>query len=57
MGSTETQLRKTGFVDAHRIRFGSPLGWWIGAILNFGLLQVYQVLGTKGETRAERARA
>jgi SAM-dependent methyltransferase len=40
-------LQAIGFADAKRARAGSFLSFWSGAVLNFGLVQTYQVTGTK----------
>jgi SAM-dependent methyltransferase len=45
-------LRELGIVDARRARVGSFFSFWLGAVLNFGLVQTYQVTGSKPSTPA-----
>jgi SAM-dependent methyltransferase len=42
-------LRGLGISDARRALAGSFLSFWLGAILNFGLVRTYRVTGTKPE--------
>jgi ubiquinone/menaquinone biosynthesis C-methylase UbiE len=40
-------LHAIGIADAKRARIGSFLSFWFSAVLNLGLVQTYQVTGTK----------
>ena len=40
-------LQAIGVGDAKRARIGSFLSFWLGAVLNFGLVQTYRVTGRK----------
>jgi len=40
-------LQGTGVADAKRARVGSFFSFWLGAVLNFGLVQTYRVTGRK----------
>jgi ubiquinone/menaquinone biosynthesis C-methylase UbiE len=40
-------LHEIGIADAKRARVGSFLSFWFSAVLNIGLVQTYQVTGTK----------
>ena len=40
-------LQAIGVGDAKRARIGSFLSFWLGAVLNFGLVRTYQVTGSK----------
>jgi hypothetical protein len=40
-------LREIGIGDTKRTRVGSFFSFWFIAVLNFGLVQTYQVTGTK----------
>jgi SAM-dependent methyltransferase len=40
-------LQAIGIADAKRARAGSFFSFWLGALLNFGLVQTYQVTGSK----------
>jgi SAM-dependent methyltransferase len=43
-----------GIADARRARVGSFVSFWLGAALNFGLVQTYQVTGSKPSMTAAR---
>jgi SAM-dependent methyltransferase len=45
-------LQAVGVVDAKRVRAGSSFAFWLGALLNFGLVQTYVVTGTKPSAAA-----
>src|SRR5262249_14215910 len=47
-------LQAIGITDAKRARIGSFLSFWMGAVLNFGLVQTYQVTGSKPSMVAVR---
>src|SRR5215813_6221328 len=40
-------LQGIGIADAKRARVGSSFSFWFGAVINFGLVQTYQVTGSK----------
>jgi SAM-dependent methyltransferase len=40
-------FQEIGIADAKRARVGSVFSFWLGAALNFGLVQTYQVTGSK----------
>jgi hypothetical protein len=40
-------LREIGVSDVKRARVGSFIAFWFSAILNFGLVQTYEVTGSK----------
>jgi ubiquinone/menaquinone biosynthesis C-methylase UbiE len=40
-------LQAIGVADAKRARVGSFFSFWLGAVLNFGLVRTYQVTGSK----------
>ncbi len=40
-------LQGIGITDARRARVGSFFSFWLGAVLNFGFVQTYQVTGSK----------
>jgi len=51
-------LQEIGIADAKRARVGSFFSFWLGAVLNFGFVQTYQVTGSKPSvTAARNARA
>jgi ubiquinone/menaquinone biosynthesis C-methylase UbiE len=51
-------LQKIGIANARRARVGSFLSFWFSAVLNFGLVQTYQVTGSKPPmTLAKKAQA
>jgi SAM-dependent methyltransferase len=43
-------FQEIGIADAKRSRIGSFFSFWLGAVLNFGLVQTYQVTGSKPST-------
>jgi SAM-dependent methyltransferase len=47
-------LQAIGIADAKRVRAGSFFSFWSGAVLNLGLVQTYQVTGTKPNMTAAR---
>jgi len=47
-------LQGIGITDAKRSRCGSFFSFWLGAVLNFGLVQTYQVTGSKPSMTAAR---
>src|SRR6516162_9531065 len=47
-------LHDIGIADAKRARVGSFFSFWFGAVLNFGLVQTYQVTGSKPSMTAAR---
>ena len=47
-------LQGIGITDAKRARCGSFFSFWLGAVLNFGLVQTYQVTGSKPSMTAAR---
>src|SRR5262245_32813018 len=47
-------LREIGIDDVRRARVGSFFSFWFSAILNFGLVQTYQVTGSKPAMTAAR---
>jgi ubiquinone/menaquinone biosynthesis C-methylase UbiE len=47
-------LQEIGIADAKRMRVGSFLSFWFGAVLNFGLVQTYLVTGSKPSITAGR---
>ena len=47
-------LHEIGIADAKRARVGSFFSFWFGAVLNFGLVQTYQVTGSKPSMTAAR---
>jgi SAM-dependent methyltransferase len=47
-------LRTLGVADAKRARVGSFFSFWFGVVFNFGLVQTYQVTGTKPSRTAVR---
>jgi ubiquinone/menaquinone biosynthesis C-methylase UbiE len=47
-------LHEIGIVDARRARIGSFFSFWFSAVLNFGLVQTYQVTGSKPSMTAAR---
>jgi SAM-dependent methyltransferase len=47
-------LQAIGIADARRARVGSFFSFWLGAALNFGLVQTYQVTGSKRLMTAAR---
>jgi len=51
-GQCVADLRSYGFADARRDRMGK-LGFWAGALLTFGAVQLYQVSATKPHTVAQ----
>jgi SAM-dependent methyltransferase len=53
-GECVRMLQEMGVADAKRARVGSFFAFWLGAVLNFGLVQTYQVTGSKPFMTAER---
>lgn len=49
-------LRDIGLADARRARAGSFFAFWLGVVFNFGLVQTYQVMGSKPMTAVENAK-
>ena len=47
-------LQGIGVADAKRARVGSFFSFWLGAVLNFGLVQTYRVTGRKPPMTAPR---
>jgi SAM-dependent methyltransferase len=47
-------LQAIGIADARRARVGSFFSFWLGAALNFGLVQTYQVTASKPLMAAAR---
>jgi ubiquinone/menaquinone biosynthesis C-methylase UbiE len=47
-------LQGIGVADAKRARAGSFFSFWMGAVLNFGLVQTYRVTGRKSPMTAPR---
>ena len=47
-------FQEIGIADAKRARVGSFFSFWLGAALNFGLVQTYQVTGSKPSMTAAR---
>jgi hypothetical protein len=47
-------LQGIGIADATRARVGSLFSFWLGAVLNFGLVQTYGVTGRKPPMTAPR---
>jgi ubiquinone/menaquinone biosynthesis C-methylase UbiE len=47
-------LQGIGVADAKRVRVGSFFAFWLGAVLNFGLVQTYRVTGRKPPMTAPR---
>jgi hypothetical protein len=47
-------LQGIGISDAKRARCGSFFSFWLGADLNFGLVQTYKVTGSKPSKTAAR---
>jgi SAM-dependent methyltransferase len=47
-------LRKIGITDARRTRVGTFFSFWLSAVLNFGLVQTYQITGSKPPQPAAR---
>jgi ubiquinone/menaquinone biosynthesis C-methylase UbiE len=45
-------LREIGICDATRARAGSFFSFWLSTVLNFGLVQTYQVTGSKPPSTA-----
>jgi ubiquinone/menaquinone biosynthesis C-methylase UbiE len=48
-------LQEMAIADAKRARVGSFFSFWSGAVLNFGLVQTYQVTGSKPSMTAVRS--
>jgi len=48
-------LREIGVKDVERSRAGTFFGFWLGAILNFGLVRTYKVSGRKASGPPEAA--
>jgi ubiquinone/menaquinone biosynthesis C-methylase UbiE len=46
-----------GIADGKRARVGSFFSFWLGAVLNFGLVRTYQVTGSKPSMTAGNAQA
>ena len=46
-GECVRALRAIGIVDAGRARVGSFFSYWLTAALNFGLVRIDQVTGSK----------
>jgi len=51
-GQCVEALRQIGIIDAMRTRVGSSFSFWFSAIFNFGLVQIYQVTGSKPSMKA-----
>jgi ubiquinone/menaquinone biosynthesis C-methylase UbiE len=47
-------LLELGIADAKRARAGSFFSFWLGAVLNFGIVRTYQVTGSKPSMAAAR---
>jgi SAM-dependent methyltransferase len=47
-------FQEMGIADAKRARVGSFLSFWFSAVLNLGLVQTYQVTGSKPSLTAAR---
>src|SRR5262249_37653324 len=54
MGECLRVLRELGIADAKRARAGSFFSFWLGAVLNFGIVRTYHEAGSKPPAAAAR---